>query len=237
MSIDEAGLPFRIAAGRRMLYREGCDSNVSGHVSARAGDDDGEEGFWVTGFEYVDETMPANIAKLDFDLNPLIGSHALSPAVNFHALIYRTRPDVNAIVHLHSRYISVLSSTGSTVGMYNVAAVLFHDEQATYFDDGHKPHTDVVDDLGDKRVIIMKNHGAIIASDSIEHAVVEAITLELCARYHLECVAAGGSEILLDEVTGGKAMYRKYFLQQMWDANYRRIRRSDPDLFATIDPH
>lgn len=227
----EDGLPFRIAAGRRMLYREGCDSNVSGHVSARAEEGDG---FWVTGFEYFDETLPDNVAKLDFDLGVLVGEHALSPAVNFHALIYQRRPDVHAIVHLHSRYISVLSSLGVPVGMYNVAAVLFHDEQVTYFDDGHKPHTDVVGELGDKRVALMKNHGAIVASDSLEHAVVEAMTLESCARYHLECVAAGGTEILHDEVVGGKAMYRKYYLQQMWEANYRRLRRSDPDLFVAI---
>jgi L-fuculose-phosphate aldolase len=230
MATDETSLPFRIAAGRRMLYREGCDSNVSGHVSARA--DEGDR-FWVTGFEYFDETLPENIAQLDFDLNVVQGEHALSPAVNFHALIYRRRPDVRAIVHLHSHYISVLSSLGVTVGMYNVAAVLFLDEQVTYFDDGHKPHTDVVDELGDRRVALMKNHGAIIASDSLEHAVIEAMTLEACARYHLECVAAGGTEILHDEVVGGKAMYRKYYLQQMWEANYRRLRTSDPDLFAT----
>ncbi len=27
---------FRIAAARRILHREGCDSNVGGHVSVRA---------------------------------------------------------------------------------------------------------------------------------------------------------------------------------------------------------
>ena len=125
----------------------------------------------------------------------------------------------------------MLSSTHVTVGMYNVSAVLFHEEQATYFDDGHKSHLSVVDALGDKRVVLMKNHGAIVASDSIEHATIEALTLEQCARYHLECVAAGGTEILEDEVLAGKAMYRKHFLPQMWDANLARLRRSDPDLF------
>ena len=97
--MDTSDIRFRIAAGRRILYREGCDSNVGGHSSARAEEDDG---FWVTGFEYLDQTRPEDVAKLDFDLNPLVGEHELSPAVNFHALIYRLRPDVNAIVHVHS---------------------------------------------------------------------------------------------------------------------------------------
>lgn len=230
--MDQGDIRFRIAAGRRMLYRQGCDSNVGGHVSARADEDDG---FWVTGFEYLDETLPDSLAKLDYDLQPLEGHHELSPAVNFHALIYQLRPDVGAIVHLHSHHISVVSSTSRTVGMYNVAAVLFHDEQVTYADDGHKAHTQVAHDLGDKRVALLKNHGAIIASDTLENAVVEAIALEQCARYHLECEAAGGTEIALDEVVAGKAMYRKHYLGQVWRANYRRIRSSDPDLFATLD--
>ena len=85
--------------------------NVGGHVSARADEGDG---FWVTGFEYFDQTMPDGVAKLDFDLQPLVGaSTTLSPAVNFHALIYRAAPRRNAIVHLHSHHVSVLSSIGA----------------------------------------------------------------------------------------------------------------------------
>jgi L-fuculose-phosphate aldolase len=166
--MEQSDIRFRIAAARRILYREGCDSNVGGHVSAR--DEDRADAFWVTGFEYFDQTMPEQVVQMDLDLQPLVGRHELSPAVNFHALIYQRRPDVNAIVHLHSHYLSVLSSTGKTVGMYNVASVLFHEEQATYFDDGIKSHLDVVDALGDKRVVHIKNHGAIVASQSIEHA-------------------------------------------------------------------
>jgi L-fuculose-phosphate aldolase len=116
--------------------------------------------------------------------------------------------------------------------MYDVSAVLFHDEQATYFDDGRKSHLEVVDALGDKRVVLMKNHGAIIASDSVEHATIEALTLERCAHLHLDCVAAGGTEILEEEVVAGKAMYRKHYLPQMWDANLARLQRSDPDVFC-----
>ena len=38
--MESTDIRFRIAAARRMLYREGCDSTVAGHVSARA---DGEK--------------------------------------------------------------------------------------------------------------------------------------------------------------------------------------------------
>lgn len=230
--MDTTDIRFRIAAARRILYREGCDSTIGGHVSARS---PAEDAFWVTGFEYFDQTTPDGVCNLGFDLDVREGEMALSPAVNFHARIYETRPDVEAIVHLHSHFISVLSSTGRTVGMYNAASVLFHDDQATYADDGVKSHLDVVDALGNKRVVLIKNHGAIVASQSLEQATIEAVVLEQAARYHLECEAIGGTEIVEAEVVAGKAAYQKHYLPGMWEANLARLRRSDPDLFAGVD--
>jgi L-fuculose-phosphate aldolase len=228
MNTDD--IRFKIAASRRILYREGCDSNVGGHVSARA---HGEEAFWSTGFEYFDQTTPERVAKLNFSLEVLEGELSFSPALNFHARIYELRPDVNAIVHLHSHNISVLSSVeGRTIGMYNVSSVLFHNDQATYYDDGQKSHVSVADELGDKRLVIMKNHGAIIASQSIESATIEALVAEQAAKYHLECEAIGGTPILEDEVVGGRAMYFKHFIPNMWESNVARLRSSDPDLFV-----
>jgi L-fuculose-phosphate aldolase len=230
--MDTTDIRFRIAAARRILYREGCDSNIGGHVSARAHN---EDGFWVTGLEYFDQTTPDRVCRLGFDLVAREGEMAFSPAVNFHAKIYERRPDVEAIVHLHSHFVSVMSSLGTTIGMYNVASVLFHNDQATFFDDGVKSHLEVVDALDDKRVVLMKNHGAIVASQSLEQATIEAVMLEQAARYHLECVAAGGTEILGAEVIAGRAAYQKYFLPNMWETNIERLRRSDPDLFDGLD--
>jgi L-fuculose-phosphate aldolase len=230
--MDMDDIRFRIAAARRMLYREGCDSNIGGHVSALA---PSEDAFWATGFEYFDQTTPDHVAKLDFSLRVVEGELAFSPALNFHARIYELRPDVTAIVHLHSHYLSVLSSVeGRTIGMYNVASVLFHEDQATYADDGHKAHVSVADALGDKRLVLLKNHGAIIASQSIESATIEALMAEKAARYHIECEAIGGTEVLRDEVLSGRAMYFKHFIPNMWESNLGRLRRSDPDLFDHV---
>jgi hypothetical protein len=66
-----------------------------------------------------------------------------------------------------------------------------------------------------------------------EHATIEALTLEQCGRYHLECGAAGGTEILDAEGVAGEQMYCERYLPQMWDANLARLRASDPDLFCT----
>lgn len=221
-----------LSAARRMLYRHGCDSAVAGHVSARAGD----EGFWMTPFEYFDETTPDRVARLGWDLSPLDGdSFPGSPAASFHSSIYRRRPDVGSIIHIHSHYLSVLVSTDRFVGMFNVAAALFFDEQAHYVDDGERPSVDgerMADELGARSILLMRNHGALIAADTVEQATILALTLEKCARYDLECRAAGGQEIPDAEARRVKGQYHKYFLPQMWEANLRRLRVSDPDLFV-----
>lgn len=227
---------FRIAAARRMLYREGCDSNVSGHVSTRA-----EElnAFWVTPFQYFDQTLPHHVAKVSFDMDLLEGDHMISPAVEFHAGIYESRPDVNAIVHTHSKYVSVLASTGALIGMYNVAAAVFHADQVYYADDGTEGveadrRDKMATTLGVKNVLLFANHGAVIVGPSIEVATIKAIMLEQAAWYHLQCSGADGQEIAPAVAERNKAAYEKYFIPNMWQQNLERLEASDPDMFAEV---
>lgn len=233
--MNQDDIRFKIAAARRMLYREGCDSAVAGHVSARA---EGEDAFWITPFEYFDETTPDRVIKVSFDLEVLEGDWEASPALQFHAAVYRERPDVKSVIHTHSHWLSVFSSTQRPIGMYNVSSVLFHEEQAFYADDGTHPSVEgkrMAAALGDKSVLLMKNHGVLIASDSLENATVEAMTVEQAARYHIECEAIGGTEIPVAEVVQSRKEYDQYFRPMMWAANVRRLRKSDPELFASLD--
>jgi L-fuculose-phosphate aldolase len=231
--VDADDPRFLVAAAARILSREGCASNVGGQVSVRA--EGGAGAFWVFGYEYFDQATPDRVALIDQDLQVIEGRFKLPAAMGTLARIYSERPDVNAIVHLHSHYVTVLSGTGRPVGMYDISAVLFHDDQATYADDGRKPHHSVVDALGDRRVVLIKNHGAIVASESLRRATVEAVTLEESARIHLESESAGASEIAPDEVARGKGAYRLLYLEHMWEANWERLSGSDPDLWSLLD--
>ena len=229
--MDENDVRFRMAVGRRILHREGCASHVGGQVTARS--EDGR-GFWATGFDYFDQTEPEAVALLSWDLELLQGRFLLAPAMRTHAELYRRRPDVNAVVHLHSHYVTVLSSAMHPVGMYNVTAVLFHAAQVLYADDGRKPHLSVAEEMGTSRVALMKNHGAIVASESLERAIVEAVTLEECARTHLACQAAGGTEIVPAEVEAGQRNFAPHYLAHRWAAAYQAVRQAEPELFSHL---
>ncbi|MCE2390710.1 MAG: class II aldolase/adducin family protein [Proteobacteria bacterium] len=226
---------FRVAAARRILYRGGCDSLVAGHVSARA---EGGDSFWMSPFEYFDETTPERIVRLGLDLEPLEGSWEASPAAQFHAALYAARPDVGSVIHTHSHWLSVFVTRRERIGMYNAGSVLFYADQVLHEDDGSGPAVEgetLARKLGDKHVILIKNHGAIVVAETLEVATIKALMLEQAARYHLEAERWGGSEFPEAEVLRGRKAYEKHFLPQMWQANLRRLRRSDPDLFESLD--
>jgi L-fuculose-phosphate aldolase len=226
---------FKIAAARRILYREGMDSQIGGHVSVRV---PGEDAFWVTPFQYFDETLPEHISKVGFDLQireP--GTLRPSPGINFHASIYQARADVNCVIHTHSRNISILSTTGRPLGMYYVYASIFLDDVAFFTDNGfvtpEKEGPLIVECLGQHRAAFMSHHGAVHVGDTLENTTVEALVLELCASYQVQAMAIGGAEMRRDVAESYKASYLRYgFRKQMWEANFRRLQRSDPDLFA-----
>lgn len=235
ITIDDA--PFKIAAARRMMYREGVDSQTAGHVTVRV---PGKDAFWATPFQYFDETMPAHVFVQSFDGEVLEGDaeHA-SPALAFHAMTYRRRPDVNAVIHHHGHYTSVIAGARRPIGQYNLVATLFWNDQALSFDNSNQSAVNdelLVDNLGDKSVVLIHNHGCLVVAGSLEAATIKAILLEKAARYDYEAQVVGGTELDIPErLETLKFNLHKYMLPEMWAAHFRRLRRSDPELFALLD--
>ena len=187
MKIDD--VRFRISAARRMLYREGVDSQTAGHVSVRV---PGHDAFWATPFQYFDETLPEHVIMQGFDGELLEGNWPASPALNFHAMTYRKRPDVNAVVHHHGYYTSVVAGAGRPVRQHNLVATLFWQDQALAFDnenDSAVNDVDLVAALGDKSVVLIHNHGCLVVGPTLENVTIKGILLEKAARYDYDAQA------------------------------------------------
>lgn len=235
--VDESDPRFRIAAARRILHREGLDSQVGGHVSLRV---PGEEAFLVTPFQYFDETLPEHVSKVGFDMTVLEqGTLPASVGITFHASIYRARPDVQCVIHTHARNMAVLSTTDVPFDVYYDYAALLLDEVVPWVDDPDLVPSEegelMVDVLGDRKALLMGHHGSLHVGDSLEHVTMEALIMELCAGYQLDAMAVGGKPLDRTRAESYRAAYLKYgFREQMWTANYRRLLRSDPDLFAVL---
>jgi L-fuculose-phosphate aldolase len=231
---EPASPHFRIAAARRMLYRAGLDSQIGGHVSLRV---PGEDAFWVTPFQYFDETLPEHVSKVGFDLCVLEpGTLPASPGINFHASVMKARPDINCVIHTHAKSISILATTRKKFDVYYVYASMFADLVTEFVDDPSltpdQEGTAIAAAMGHNKVALMPHHGSVHVGESLEFATVETIVFNLACEYQLAAMASGGEPMDATTARSYRDAYYKYgFREQMWLANLRRLRVSDPELF------
>ncbi|MEO1173653.1 MAG: class II aldolase/adducin family protein [Myxococcota bacterium] len=95
----------RVLDTARALNRKGLSVARSGNVSARNGD-----GFFITpSAASYDAITEEDIAEVALDGEPRGGRRSPSSEWRFHADIYRTRPEVGAVVHAHSTCATALA--------------------------------------------------------------------------------------------------------------------------------
>jgi L-fuculose-phosphate aldolase len=231
---DASSPHFLIAASRRMLYRAGLDSQIGGHVSLRV---PGEDAFWVTPFQYFDETLPEHVSKVGFDLTVLEpGTLPASPGINFHASVMQARPDVNCVIHTHAKNISTFATTRQPFDVYYVYGSMFADRVTEFVDDPRltpdQEGAAIAAALGQNKVVLMPHHGSVHVGESLEFTTVETMVFDMACEYQLAAMAAGGKPMEPITARSYRDAYYKYgFREQMWLANFRRLQASDPALF------
>lgn len=232
---------FEVAAARRILFRAGLDRNdIAGQVTARVA---GADALWTTPLELFDETLPDHVVQVPFGARATEGrvvevagaALPVSTASAWVEAIYRARPDVGCVIHTHAPYIGAVASTGDVVRLYNNRSLVLYDEQAFYDDDGTKTDSpdDIVAALGDRSVLLMRNHGAAIVARSVPIATALTVLLEAAAQFHVLGVAAGGKPFADNERFAERKRPHQANLGLVWDAHVRRLRKTDPELFES----
>lgn len=97
----------------KRAYTRGIQTGSGGNVSARI---PGKELMLVkaSGSSFADST-PDGFVITDFDGNLVEGKGKPTREALLHGLIYRMRPEVNAVVHTHSPYAIAWASTGKSL--------------------------------------------------------------------------------------------------------------------------
>jgi HCOMODA/2-hydroxy-3-carboxy-muconic semialdehyde decarboxylase len=149
---------------------------------------------------------------VEFDLESVpVDAKGRSPYSErfIHGEIYRARPEVNAIVHCHAA--SLIPFGVGTVPLrpvYHMAAFL--GEGVPVFDirDAGGITDMLVSDrdrgralaraLGNRAVVLMRGHGAVIVGSSVPIAVGRSIYLDMNARVQAQAIALGGPITYLD---------------------------------------
>ena len=147
----------------------------------------------------------ADLIEFDGEGSPVDAAGRRPYAERFiHAAIYEARPDVRAVVHDHSAEIipfgiskaplHAVSHVGGIIGgpvpVWDIAKVVGPRSNllVTTLEVGRS----LAKDLAGGTVVLMRGHGAAIASQSIRRTTIAAITLNSQARILQNAIALGG---------------------------------------------
>jgi L-ribulose-5-phosphate 4-epimerase len=166
------------------LPRNNLVAWTSGNISAR----DPATGLVVikpSGIKFGDLT-PANMVVVDVDGQVVEASHKPSSDTASHCYIYRQRPEVNGIVHTHSRYATAFAALGSSIPcvLTAMADEFGGDIPCAGFAliGGEEIGREVVGALdqcpGPNVAVLLQNHGVFALGPDAESAVKAAIMTE-----------------------------------------------------------
>ncbi len=204
MSLPE--LKDRLARANRILYYERTTSMGRGHQSYLL-----EEGrMMLPGHLHpygkaLGDVRAEDIVTVDFDGKVLEGKHP-EPMGEFYIYseLFRTRKDVRSVIHVHPQYVAALYCAGKSIlpvtrdSLQFVGQVAVFEKFPLYI--GTREHGAAAAlAMGDKKVLVHRGHGVVVAGRSIEDALFTALALERAARTQWMASVAGEPLLLPEE--------------------------------------
>src|SRR5205823_7998715 len=192
----------RLAAAFRLFSRFGFDEGVAGHITAR--DPELTDHFWVNPFGmHFGHIRVSDLILINDKGGVVDGAYPVNAAAfAIHSQVHAARPDVVAAAHAHSVYGKTWSTLGRLLDPLTQDVCAFYEDHALLDD-----YTGVVLDLeegkrlahalGDKKAIILRNHGLLTVGHTVDEAAFWFITMERSCQAQLMAEAAG-TPVLID---------------------------------------
>ncbi len=239
-SIEEVRLfrKQRLAAGLRLFAHYGFDHGPAGHITVR--DPEWTDHFWINPLGvYFGHIRVSDLLLVNHDGAIVIGNKPVNQAgFQIHSAIHKARPEVIGVAHSHSTYGKAWSTLNRPLDPLTQDSAAFYEAQALSDFTGVVLESDqaqkIVEDVGDKNYVILKNHGFLTAGLSVESAVWYFIALEDAARAQLLAEGSASKPVPLShEVASYTAgQYRRFTDggRYSFQPLYERIVRAQPDL-------
>lgn len=177
----------------KKMWAAGLVAGSSGNVSRRAGM--GRIAITPTSVQYEALTRD-DVVLIDLATGQAVDSiREPSYELPLHLAIYRSHPEVGAIVHTHAPYVTALSIVRRPLPpVIDEMLVYFGGpvEVADYaFTGTDAVGTNVVRALGDRTGVLLANHGNVCVGRDLEHALHLAVAMEACAKAYVEALKIG----------------------------------------------
>jgi L-fuculose-phosphate aldolase len=156
--------------GRRLYAREFAAAN-DGNITIRIND---KEVLCTPTMVSKGFMKPDDICKVDYDGKQLAGKRKRTSEVLLHLAIYKTRPDVNAVVHCHPPHATAFAVAREPIPkcvLPEVEVFLGEVPMANYETPGTQRFAEtIIPYVKDCNTIILANHGTVTFGPTLENA-------------------------------------------------------------------
>jgi len=218
-----------LVAANRILVDQGVLDGY-GHVSARH---DRDPGRYLMARSIAPELVTAaDIMEYDLDSVPVDPrGRSLYLERFIHGEVYKTRPDVKAVVHSHSPSVIPFGVSAAPLKpLYHMSAFLWEGVPVFDIRQAAGGMTDMLvrngslgaalaRTLGSRAAVLMRGHGAVVVGATLPQAVFRSVYMEVNAKLQGQAMALGGPVTYLDpeearraEVTLGGTLARPWEL-------------------------
>ncbi len=178
----------------------GWNDSIFNHISVRVPGADRLFLINPFGLNYAEVTA-SNLVKVDLD-GRAVGQHDVNYAgFLIHSAIHGARDDAHCVMHTHSVAISAVA--GKTDGLRHDSfnGALLYGQVAYHEFEGITLQPDeqrrLIESIGDKPVMILRNHGSLVTGPSIEQAFLTMFGLQAACEVQCAVDACAGESIRL----------------------------------------
>ena len=122
----------------------------------------------------------------------------------FHLAVYKNRPDANALVHTHSEYATALTLVNRAIPLITVGMKYHFNGDVRimpfYMPDDERFTSSIIEQLTDRKAVLMKNHGTIAIGDSLQAVCENTEYLEKLSESYIHAIAIGEIDSIENQV-------------------------------------
>ncbi|ELF6203452.1 TPA: class II aldolase/adducin family protein [Pseudomonas putida] len=196
MNATEQRLRQELAACYRLIAHFRMSDLIFTHISLRLPGP--EHHFLINPYGLLfDEITASSLVKIDLQGRPVEPSpHPVNPAgFVIHSAIHAAREDAHCVLHTHTRAGCAVAALECGLLPVNQMSMEFYGLVAYHAFEGIALDMDeqqrLVADLGDKPVMILRNHGLLATGGSVAEAFLRMYYLEKACEIQLAAQSAG----------------------------------------------
>lgn len=190
----------------RVLASRGLADGILGHISVRTGENEllvRCRGPQERGLAHTESN---DIRLVDLSGNPaaegeLDSGYTVPNELPLHTELLRRCPDINSVVHAHPPQVVAADLAGLAVrpivGAFDIPGTRLAAGGIPVYPRGvlvrnRELAAEMLDAMGDRPVVLLRGHGLTSAAQTMEQAVLQAISVNTLAGLSLQITAAGG---------------------------------------------